>query len=120
MGFCRTDDGITTVADARRGDLVQIGHIAFDSVRLLCDELGLAPGCVARCRDAGPAHLVLETEAGRTVRIERRWAAFVEARRLARPRTSRAAAAARATLGSEHEHEHVVQGVRPGSDAEAA
>lgn len=124
MAFSRSDDGIRTLADAVRGEVLEIGHIAFDGVRELCDELGLARGDVVLCRGAGTTILRLETAAGRTVDLERRWAMFVEARRTRRgqptARRQSPRPAPRATLTSEHQHEHVVQGVGPRGDAEAA
>ena len=60
------------------GDRILLGCILFDAVRERCASLGLRPGTIVRCREAGPT-LILVTDAGRVARLERRWARFVEA-----------------------------------------
>ncbi len=60
------------------GERARISTILFDRLRAECAQLGLQPGRHIRCRAATPDWLILETEDGRRVRLERGWARFVE------------------------------------------
>ncbi len=62
------------------GETARIATILFDRLRAQCAQLGLRPGTQVRCRAATPDWLILETEEGRRVRLERGWARFVEIR----------------------------------------
>ena len=70
--------GARSLATLAPGESALVGCILFDAVRDRCARAGLRPGMRVRCHDAG-AVLVLVAEGGRVVRLERRWARFVEA-----------------------------------------
>lgn len=71
-----------SLASIAQGETLEVGDILFDGVRALCEMAGIRPGIRVRCCDASPSQLLLETEAGRVTRVERRWAAFIEATEL--------------------------------------
>jgi hypothetical protein len=60
------------------GESARITGILFEQLRAECAHRGLRPGQRVRCRAAGPQWLILETDEGRRVLLERDWARFVE------------------------------------------
>lgn len=69
-----------SLADIDEGEQFEVGYILFDGVRALCEQQGLRRGDRVVCRDVSPTRLVLETERGQILALDRRWASFVEAR----------------------------------------
>jgi hypothetical protein len=68
--------GAYSLAAARRGDYVHVQHILFEQLREDCARLGLHEGDVVQCRSSG-AYLLLDTEQGGTIVLERDWARFI-------------------------------------------
>jgi hypothetical protein len=68
-----------SLATIAPGETLEIRCILFDGVRDVCDRAGLREGDRVRCRDATPSRLLLESESGRAIHLDRRWADFVEA-----------------------------------------
>lgn len=62
----------------RNGEAVRIQRILFDSLRSLCEDLGIHEGDVLHCRAATPALLLLDVPGGHTVELELGWARFVQ------------------------------------------
>ncbi len=70
--------GTRSLQSIAPGERACITTILFDRLRAECGQLGLRPGTKVRCRAGTPDWLILETEDGRRVRLERGWARFVE------------------------------------------
>ncbi len=70
--------GTRSLQSIAPGERARVVTILFDRLRLECRQLGLQPGEQVLCRAASPGWLILETKAGRCVRLERGWARFVE------------------------------------------
>ena len=84
MATMKSHRPIQCLADLHRGEDAEIGIIAFDSIRERCPELGIRPGIVVHCDDSREWELVLRTEEGQELAIDRFYAAFIEARPVAR------------------------------------
>ena len=79
------------------GERARIVTILFDRLRAECTQLGLEPGEQVLCRAASPDWLILETKAGRCVRLERGWARFVEIADVVQPEPQPVAVRSRAS-----------------------
>ena len=75
---------IQCLADLHRGEDAEIGVIAFETIRERCPALGIRSGIVVHCDDSREWELVLRTDEGRELAIDRFYAAFIEARPVAR------------------------------------
>ncbi|HEX8272989.1 MAG TPA: FeoA family protein [Longimicrobiaceae bacterium] len=67
-----------SLAEAAPGDLVEVVHILFGSLRQRFDDLGIRPGTRMRVRERGAAGYVLELPGGATAAVDPVHAAFVE------------------------------------------
>ena len=68
-----------SLATIAPGETLEIRCILFDGVRAVCERAGLRAGDRVHCRDVTPSRLLLESESGRAIHLDRRWADFVEA-----------------------------------------
>ena len=73
-------NGVRSLAQVKRDENVEIGHIAFDAIRQRCPALGLEPGAVVRCVACRDWDLILRTRDATEVVIDRFYAAFIEVR----------------------------------------
>ncbi|HEX7052028.1 MAG TPA: FeoA domain-containing protein [Longimicrobiales bacterium] len=71
---------VRSLAATRTGEAVLIHRILFGALRALCSDLGVHEGDVVHCRAGTPSHILLLTDAGRTVSLERDWARFIQVR----------------------------------------
>ena len=78
MSTAFAHEPVQSLAGTAAGQAVQIRRILFGALRSLCADLGVREGDVVRCRAGTSTHLLLETNAGRTVRLERDWARFIQ------------------------------------------
>ena len=78
--YSRPDDA-GSLASAAAGEPLRVQTILFDSLRHACRELGVHEGDLVRCRRGTGSQLVLETDAGRTVALQREWARFIQVSR---------------------------------------
>ncbi len=78
MSSAVTGSGTRSLHSIAPGERARIATILFDRLRAECGQLGLQPGTVIHCRAATADWLILETAAGRRVRLERGWARFIE------------------------------------------
>ena len=67
-----------SLAGAGTGEAVEIKRILFDTLRNLCDELDVHEGDVVKCRAGTTTQLLLETQHGRRVTLQRDWARFIQ------------------------------------------
>ena len=67
-----------SLAATRSGDRVRISRILFATLRAHCHDLGIHEGHLVRCRAGTLSQLLLETDAGRRVSLERDWARFIQ------------------------------------------
>lgn len=95
--------GVRSLAQVRRDENVEIGHIAFDAIRERCPALGLEQGTVVRCVECRDWDLILRTPDATEVVIDRFYAAFIEVRPVL-PARAPARDAANATLRSRPAH----------------
>lgn len=75
-----THCGVRSLAEIKRDEDVEIGHIAFDAIRERCPALGLGPGAVVRCVACRDWDLILRTPDASEVVIDRFYATFIEVR----------------------------------------
>ncbi len=78
MSTAFASEPIRSLAAADRGEMIEIRRILFGALRELCAELGLHEGEVVRCRAGTPSQLLLETQGGRVVALDRDWARFIQ------------------------------------------
>jgi hypothetical protein len=67
-----------SLAATQTGDVVVIQRILFEGLRSRCSELDIYEGDTVRCRAGTNSQLMLETQRGRTVALERDWARFIQ------------------------------------------
>ena len=70
-----------SLAATQTGDVVLIQRILFEGLRTRCSELDIFEGETVRCRAGTNSHLVLQTQRGRTVALDRDWARFIQVAR---------------------------------------
>jgi hypothetical protein len=70
-----------SLAATQTGDVVVIQRILFEGLRSRCSELDIFEGETVRCRAGNNSQLMLETQRGRTVALERDWARFIQVAR---------------------------------------
>jgi len=78
MALAPNHESTRSLAAAQSGELLEIKRILFSGLRRHCAELGLAEGQRVKCRAGTASRLMLETETGRTVALERDWARFIQ------------------------------------------
>lgn len=71
-----------SLAATQTGDVVLIQRILFEGLRTRCSELDIFEGETVRCRAGTSSQLVLQTQRGRTVALDRDWARFIQVARL--------------------------------------
>ena len=76
-----------SLAQVKRDEDLEIGHIAFDATRERCLALGLEFGAVVRCVASRDWDIVLRTAANNEVVIDRSYAVFIEVLPVAQPRS---------------------------------
>jgi hypothetical protein len=76
-----------------------IRRILFGTLRTLCADLGVFEGDVVSCRAGTATHLVLRTETGRTIPLDREWSRFIQISELSAPAPLRPASQDRAPVG---------------------
>jgi hypothetical protein len=69
---------LRSLAGTGTGEAVEIRRILFDTLRTLCDDLDVHEGDVVMCRAGTSTQLLLETEQGRRVTLQRDWARFIQ------------------------------------------
>ena len=69
---------LRSLAATGTGEEVEIRRILFDTLRTLCDELDVHEGDVVKCRAGTTTQLLLETQHGRRVTLQRDWARFIQ------------------------------------------
>lgn len=67
-----------SLAEAAPGDLVEVVHILFGSLRQRFEDLGIRPGTRMRVRERGAGGFVLELPGGALAAVDPVHAAFVE------------------------------------------
>jgi FeoA-like protein len=67
-----------SLAATKTGDVILIQRILFEGLRTRCSELDIFEGDTVRCRAGTPSHLMLQTQRGRTIALERDWARFIQ------------------------------------------
>jgi hypothetical protein len=67
-----------SLAATKTGDVVEIRRILFEALRRHCSDLGVHEGDTVRCRSGSASQIMLETNLGRVVAIERDWARFIQ------------------------------------------
>ncbi len=67
-----------SLAATQTGDVVVIQRILFEGLRSRCSELDIYEGDTVRCRAGTNSQLMLDTQRGRTVALERDWARFIQ------------------------------------------
>ncbi|MGH7461207.1 MAG: FeoA domain-containing protein [Longimicrobiales bacterium] len=70
-----------SLAATQAGDVVLIQRILFEGLRTRCSELDIFEGETVRCRAGNASQLVLQTQRGRTVALDRDWARFIQVAR---------------------------------------
>jgi hypothetical protein len=73
-----TTTPLRSLAATGTGEQVEIRRILFDTLRTLCDELDVHEGDVVKCRAGTNTQLLLETQHGRRVTLQRDWARFIQ------------------------------------------
>jgi hypothetical protein len=74
----RTTPALRSMASAHAGETLHVRRILFDALRAHCAELDVREDGAVRCRTVTQTRLVLETESGRTVLLDRDWARFIQ------------------------------------------
>jgi Fe2+ transport system protein FeoA len=67
-----------SLAEAAPGDLVEVVHVLFGSLRQRFEDLGIRPGTRMRVRERGAGGFVLELPGGAMAAVDPVHAAFVE------------------------------------------
>jgi hypothetical protein len=73
-----TPQPLRSLAATGTGEAVEIRRILFNRLRTLCDQLDVHEGDVVKCRAGTSSQLVLETQHGRRVALQRDWARFIQ------------------------------------------
>ncbi|HEX6317148.1 MAG TPA: hypothetical protein VFZ73_19895 [Gemmatimonadaceae bacterium] len=68
---------ISSLAEAARGDQLQVVEVLFDIVRRLCPTLGVQPGDVLQCEARTRRDIVLRLGNGTRITVDRFYASFV-------------------------------------------
>lgn len=66
-----------TLAMLAPGESGTIESFLFGSLQALCNDLGIRPGEIIRCRAGTAGVLILDTQDGHTVSVARDWARFI-------------------------------------------
>jgi hypothetical protein len=69
---------LRSLAATGAGEAVEIRRILFDTLRRMCDQLDVHEGDVVTCRAGSQTQLLLETQHGRRVALQRDWARFIQ------------------------------------------
>jgi hypothetical protein len=67
----------TTLATLSPGQSATVHSIVFGALRTLCGDIGIREGERVRCRAGTAGVLVLDTEDGQVVTVDREWARFI-------------------------------------------
>jgi hypothetical protein len=67
-----------SLGDSPVGQSVVIRQILFDGLRSDCERVGVREGQAFRLDEGTHSHLLLETRDGRTAKVRREWARFIE------------------------------------------
>ena len=77
-----TSEPLTTLADARTGEVVWVQDIIFERTRILCRELGISTGDVLRCADRNGHRLTLQATSGAAIELDPFYACFIAVERI--------------------------------------
>lgn len=78
MPNVQSSTDVRSLAEARPGEALEIRCILFDSVRGVCETLGIRAGDRVRVEAATPARIGLTRPDGTGALLDARWAEFIQ------------------------------------------